>query len=78
MSQHAISIPLSTPSSEMSGRAGVAPAVDVAPEPLDVERVGADHVRVADVLDHPRDDVRAEGRPVDLAEPLDRRRRWSA
>ena len=53
------------------GPAGVAPAVDVAPEPLDVERVGADHVRVADVLDHAGDDVRAERRPVDLAEPLD-------
>ena len=53
------------------GPAGVAPAVDVAPEPLDVERVGADHVRVADLLDHARDEVRAERRPVDLAEPLD-------
>ena len=50
---------------------GVPLPVDVAPEPLDVERVGADHVPLADVLDHPRDDVRAERRRVHLADPLD-------
>ena len=56
----------------MSGRAGVAPSVDVAPEALDR---GTDRLpstwRVEDVLDHARDDVRAERRRVDLADALD-------
>ena len=53
------------------GAPRVALAVDVAPESLDPERVGADHVAAADVLDHLRDDVRAEGGRVDLADALD-------
>ncbi len=53
------------------GPAGVSLPVDVAPEPLDVERIGADHVACADVLDHSRDDMRPEGCRVDLADPLD-------
>ena len=64
-------MPLSTPTSEMSGPPRVALAVDVAPEPLDPERVGADDVAVADVLDHPRDDVRAERGRVHLPDAFD-------
>ena len=49
----------------------VAAAVDRAPQPLDLEGVGPDHVAFADVLDHARQGVRAEGGGVDLADALD-------
>ena len=51
--------------------ARVALPVDITPEPLDVERIGPDHVTRADVLDHAGDDVWPERRGVDLPDPLD-------
>ncbi len=53
------------------GAQRVAAAVDVAPQGLDPERIVADHVAGAHVLDHLRHHVGAEGRRIDLAESLD-------
>ena len=51
--------------------AGVAAAVDVAPQRLDPERVGAEDVALEHVADHRDDGVGREARGVDLADPLD-------
>ena len=64
-------MPLRTPTSEMSGAPRVAAAVDVAPQGLDAERIGAVDVAREHVLDHPHDGLRPEGRAIHLADALD-------
>jgi len=53
------------------GSRRVAAAVDVAPQPLDLEGIGAHDVASEDVLDHADDGARPEGRDEDLAQPFD-------
>ena len=53
------------------GPPGIAAAVDVAPQRLDLERVGAEHVMFEHVLDHRNDRLGAEARGIDFAQPLD-------
>ena len=53
------------------GPHGVAAAVDVSPQPLDLERVGADDAAFAQVLDHARDRMGVERYRIDLADALD-------
>jgi len=49
----------------------VAPAVDAPPQPLDAEGIGADDMALHHIGDHARDEMRSEGRGIDLAHPLD-------
>ncbi len=53
------------------GPAGIAAAIDVAPERLDAERIGAFDVQLEHVLDHRHDRFRREARGIDLAHALD-------
>ena len=53
------------------GPARVAAAVDLAPQRLDPERIGAHDVALEHVLDHRHDRFRREARGVDLAHALD-------
>ena len=57
------------------GPARIAAAVDVAPQGLDAERIGALDMALEHVLDHRDDRFGREARRIDLADALDRRRR---
>ena len=53
------------------GTGGVAAAVDVAPQGLDAERIGVEHVPLEHVADHRHDRLGREARRIDLADALD-------
>ena len=49
----------------------IAPPIDIAPQPLDGERIGAEHMVLEHVLDHRHDRFRREGRSINLAYAFD-------
>ncbi len=71
MSHSAISMPESTPITDVSGRSVKPGAVDLPPQGLDVERVHAHDMPLEHVGDHRLDHLRPEGVAIDLADAGD-------